>query len=158
MSAVNEPTTKYGVRADDESRTARQSSKALASLIRSNRELHIGVPGETSVDIVLPPSAGRLLLKALEEIGKGRDVRVYDPHIQLDQIYGSNRNFVLSAIPHIGKLMVRRLEDLAGWAEYLVVTQKPSAKMADAIQNAGVPVLDIASDAPAPRRVAQALV
>ncbi len=38
-------------------------------------------------------------------IGKGREVRVYDPHISLESIYGSNRNFLLKAIPHIGRLL-----------------------------------------------------
>ena len=28
-------------------------------------------------------------------IGKGREVQVFDPHIQLDAIYGTNRNFIL---------------------------------------------------------------
>jgi hypothetical protein len=34
--------------------------------------------------------------------GKGRDLRVYDAHIQMDRIYGSNRDYILDAIPHIG--------------------------------------------------------
>ena len=87
-------------------------------------------------------------------VGKGRDVRIYDPHIQIGQIYGSNRNFVLSAVPHIGRLMVGNIEELLGWSDYLVVTQKPAKQFSGAIQNAGVPVLDVASDAPAPKRAA----
>ena len=34
-------------------------------------------------------------------IGKGREVRVFDPHIQMESIYGSNRDYVLQQIPHI---------------------------------------------------------
>ena len=90
-------------------------------------------------------------------IGKGRDVRVYDPHIRLDEIYGANRNFVLSAIPHISKLMMSDLSEMLAWAEYVIVAQKPAAKMAEQIQNGGAPVLDLAHDAPAPRRVEPAL-
>ena len=41
-------------------------------------------------------------------LGKGREVRIFDPHIQLDLIYGSNRNFLLSAaaarLPLAGRL------------------------------------------------------
>ena len=51
-------------------------------------------------------------------IGKGRDLRVYDPHIQMDKIYGSNRDYILSAIPHIGKLLTGGFEELAGWADH----------------------------------------
>ena len=77
-------------------------------------------------------------------IGKGRELRVYDPHIQLDRIYGANRNYILNAIPHIGKLLTGGFEELTGWAEHLVVTQKPSAELAQQIRASGLPVLDVA--------------
>lgn len=77
-------------------------------------------------------------------IGKGRDLRVYDPHIQMEKIYGSNRNYILNAIPHIGRLLTPSFEELAGWAERLVVTQRPSADLARQIRATGLPVLDVA--------------
>ena len=77
-------------------------------------------------------------------IGKGRNLRVFDPHIQLDQIYGSNQRFLLTAIPHIGKLLESSLDSLLAWAECLVVMQKPSPEEAERICAAGVPVLDLA--------------
>jgi len=51
-------------------------------------------------------------------IGKGRELKVYDPHIQLDQIYGSNRDYILNAIPHIGKLLTGGFEEVAGWVHH----------------------------------------
>ena len=48
-------------------------------------------------------------------IGKGRDVRVFDPHIRLDVIYGSNRNFILQQIPHIGRLLDNTLTETLQW-------------------------------------------
>jgi hypothetical protein len=45
-------------------------------------------------------------------IGKGRAVSIHDPHIQLDEIYGSNLSFVVSALPHIGRLLTRSLDEL----------------------------------------------
>jgi len=77
-------------------------------------------------------------------IGKGRDIRVFDPHIQMDRIYGSNRDYILNAIPHIGRLLSGSFEEVAGWAEHLVVTQRPSSDIARAIQASGKPVLDVA--------------
>jgi GDP-mannose 6-dehydrogenase len=77
-------------------------------------------------------------------IGKGRDIRVFDPHIQMDRIYGSNRDYILNAIPHIGRLLSGTFEEVAGWAEHLVVTQRPSPDIARAIQASGKPVLDVA--------------
>ncbi len=76
-------------------------------------------------------------------IGKGRDLRVFDPQIRLEQIYGSNRQFILNAIPHIGRLMDARFEDTLAWAQHLVIAQKPSAAFAAQIAQSGVPVLDL---------------
>lgn len=76
-------------------------------------------------------------------IGKGRQVRVYDPHIRLEEIYGSNQRFVLAAIPHIAKLLESRLEDMLEWAGHLIVTQPPAAAAAASIRRSGLPVLDL---------------
>ena len=62
-------------------------------------------------------------------IGKGREVRVFDPHIRLDgiyrdAIYGSNRNYILEAIPHIGRLLTGSLDQILEWADHLVLVQK----------------------------------
>ncbi len=49
-------------------------------------------------------------------IGKGRNVRVFDPHIQLEAIYGGNRQFILKVIPHIGRLLDSSLDQTLAWA------------------------------------------
>lgn len=77
-------------------------------------------------------------------IGKGRDVRVFDPHIRLDQIYGTNQQFLLKAIPHIGRLMEGDLNRVIEWAECLIVTQKPSPELASTIAQCPVTVIDLA--------------
>ena len=38
-------------------------------------------------------------------LGKGRDVRVYDPHIRIEGIFSSNKSYIVNAQPHIGKLL-----------------------------------------------------
>jgi GDP-mannose 6-dehydrogenase len=78
-------------------------------------------------------------------LGKGRDLAVYDPHIVINQIYGANKNYVLNAVPHIGKLMASSLDELLRSCGNLIVTQKPSQEMADKIKTSGIPVLDVAS-------------
>jgi GDP-mannose 6-dehydrogenase len=76
-------------------------------------------------------------------IGKGREVRVYDPQIQLDQIYGSNQRFILEAVPHIGRLMTNSLDELLAWAQHIVVAQKPSPAVTSALHGSGLPLMDL---------------
>lgn len=76
-------------------------------------------------------------------IGKGRELRVFDPRIRLDQIYGSNRSFVLSAVPHIERLLVKDCETLLSWADHVIIAQKPSADELRRIGAQGLPLLDL---------------
>jgi GDP-mannose 6-dehydrogenase len=76
-------------------------------------------------------------------IGKGRQVRVYDPHIRLEEIYGSNQRFVLAAIPHIANLLESNLENVLEWADQLIVTQRPTPAAAGLIARSQLPVLDL---------------
>jgi GDP-mannose 6-dehydrogenase len=78
-------------------------------------------------------------------IGKGREVRVFDPHIQMDAIYGSNRNFILESIPHIGRLLAGSLEQVLTWADQLVLAQKQDAETMRRIQASGIPLLALVS-------------
>ena len=79
----------------------------------------------------------------LEQLtGKGRDVRVFDPNIALDRIYGSNRNFVLEAIPHIGRLLCS-LGEILSWADHLVLAQKQNEQIMQRIHNTGIPVMAV---------------
>jgi GDP-mannose 6-dehydrogenase len=78
-------------------------------------------------------------------IGKGRSVRIFDPHIQLDAIYGSNRNFILQQIPHIGRLLDNSVEELLGWCDHVVVAQKMAPDLASRVTRSGLPVTDLVS-------------
>jgi GDP-mannose 6-dehydrogenase len=129
----------------------------LESILPSNQE-HLG----RAVQAVLDLSAERIgvfglafkentddlrespVVALLEQlIGKGRDVREYDPQIRLDQIYGSNQRFILAAIPHISKLLDYSIGEILGWAQHLVLAQKPSPQHRERIEKSGVPVLDL---------------
>jgi GDP-mannose 6-dehydrogenase len=76
-------------------------------------------------------------------IGKGQEVRVWDPHIRLDNIYGSNRDFLLKAIPHIGRLLSPGAGDLLGWASHVAITQALPEDLSRRVAESGLPVLDL---------------
>jgi GDP-mannose 6-dehydrogenase len=104
----------------------------------------IGVAGltfkEDTDDLRESPVVG--LLEYL--LGKGREVRVYDRNVRLDVIYGSNRHFLLNAIPHIGRLLESSVDGLLAWADHVVVTQPLDGETAARIAASGRPVLDLA--------------
>lgn len=76
-------------------------------------------------------------------IGKGREIRLYDPHIQIDGIYGSNLGFVVSALPHISRLLLRSLDSLIEFSDTLVIAQKPPAAALSQLTASGLPILDL---------------
>lgn len=78
-------------------------------------------------------------------VGKGREVHVYDPHIQLEDIYGSNLNFVVSALPHISKLLVKSIDQLVVASDSLVIAQKADAASSALLSGSGLPILDLTS-------------
>jgi GDP-mannose 6-dehydrogenase len=76
-------------------------------------------------------------------IGKGREVRIYDPHIQLDEIYGSNLSFVVSALPHIGRLLTRSLDELISSSDAMVIAQKPTTGALEQLTACKLPIIDL---------------
>ena len=83
-------------------------------------------------------------------IGKGREVQVFDPHISLDTIYGSNRGYILETIPHIGRLMTVGLDQILEWADHLVLAQRQPLALVRRIRESGIPVLDLMNGCLAP--------
>ncbi|MEQ1885803.1 MAG: nucleotide sugar dehydrogenase [Bryobacteraceae bacterium] len=81
-------------------------------------------------------------------IAQGRDIRIWDPHIRIEQIYGSNLRYLLDAVPGIDKLMAANADDVLGWANHLVIAQKPSQQLLAAIHASRLPVLDLAGRVP----------
>jgi GDP-mannose 6-dehydrogenase len=81
-------------------------------------------------------------------IGKGRDLRIWDPQIQLDKIYGANRHFLVSSIPHVSRLLVNVLEEATGWADYLVIAQKPGKAVLEHLRGTGKPLVDLVGAMP----------
>jgi GDP-mannose 6-dehydrogenase len=92
----------------------------LGSVIGSNRA-HIDhvldkimVPGVRKVAMIgLSFKAGTddlrespLVSVAERLIGKGYDLRIYDPEVNLSRLIGANKRFIEESIPHIGNLMV----------------------------------------------------
>jgi GDP-mannose 6-dehydrogenase len=56
-------------------------------------------------------------------IGKGRDLRIFDPAVCEANLIGANRRFMESKLPHLSRLLVSSAAELLEHAELIVVTQ-----------------------------------
>jgi GDP-mannose 6-dehydrogenase len=54
-------------------------------------------------------------------IGKGYEVKIFDPVVQMSNLVGANRDYVLNQIPHISSLLVESLEQVVEHADVLVI-------------------------------------
>jgi GDP-mannose 6-dehydrogenase len=131
-----------------------QLQRAVDTILESSAT-RIGVLGLTFKENTDDLRESPVITMLEHLIGKGRNVRIHDPHVSLDSIYGTNRNYLLNAIPHIGRLLVGNAAEVTSWADYLVVTQKPSAAMLEAIESSGLPVIDVAGTIARTRQSAQ---
>ena len=57
-------------------------------------------------------------------IGKGYDLRVFDKNVNLARLVGANRDFILSRIPHISRLMAPSIDEVLDHADTVVVGNK----------------------------------
>jgi len=76
-------------------------------------------------------------------LAKGRTVRIYDPHLKIEEIYGSNKQFAMASLPHIERLMAADLASLLRDSRRLIVTQRPAAADGEALRASGLPMLDL---------------
>ncbi len=99
------------------------------------------------------------LVEAL--IGKGCDVRIFDPNVAVARLRGANRRYIEEEIPHIASLLSDGVETLVAHAEVLVIANT-SDEAARALGAAGPHhiVVDLTRGAaqgraPAPPRVSR---
>ena len=65
-----------------------------------------------------------LVLMAERFIGKGLQLRIYDPEVNVARLIGANRRFIEESIPHIASLMTDDVADMVREAKVLVVAMK----------------------------------
>ena len=77
-------------------------------------------------------------------IGKGCDVRIYDPNVALSRLIGANRTYINDRLPHLAELLTDDLETVLNHGEVLVVgTRDPSVVAAVDEKPEGTIVVDL---------------
>jgi len=62
-----------------------------------------------------------LVVLAEQLLGKGIQLAIYDPDVQLSRLLGANRRFIETQLPHIGDLLKPDLAEIIDGADMLVV-------------------------------------
>ncbi len=62
-----------------------------------------------------------MVMLAERFIGKGLNLRIYDPHVSLSRLVGANRRYIEESIPHIGSLMRDDLDEVVTPSDIVIV-------------------------------------
>jgi GDP-mannose 6-dehydrogenase len=55
-------------------------------------------------------------------LGKGFSLKIYDEHVNLSKLTGTNKEFIDQKIPHLAALMLSDIEELVEGSEVVVVS------------------------------------
>ena len=69
-------------------------------------------------------------------LGKGYSVKIYDKHIHLSNLTGTNKVYIDHHIPHLSKLMVKDAEDLIKDVDVIVINNREQEYL-DVLEKAG---------------------
>lgn len=76
-------------------------------------------------------------------LGRGFEVTIFDENVRLSRLTGANLAHIRERLPHIGRMLCERLEDVVAASETLVVFHAPLAKMLDAASLESKTVIDL---------------
>ena len=93
---------------------------ALA-MIRASGRRRVGLLGLSFKEGTDDLRESPVVTLAEQLIGKGYELSVYDQNVRLASLVGANREYILNHIPHIGRLMVDRPEQLLEHSDVVVV-------------------------------------
>jgi GDP-mannose 6-dehydrogenase len=78
-------------------------------------------------------------------LGKGFNVRIFDPHVHISKLTGANREYILKRIPFISRFITDNLSETMQGSDLLVVVNKsPGIEQALVAHPAGKPIIDLA--------------
>lgn len=105
-----------GILASNRNHIGHAADKVLATGYR--RVGLIGLSFKTGTDDL---RESPLVVLAEQLLGKGIQLRIYDPEVHLSRLLGANRRFIDEHVPHLGGLLRATLAEVATESDVLVV-------------------------------------
>ena len=69
-------------------------------------------------------------------IGKGYDLRIFDSNVEYARVFGANKEYIESKIPHVSSLLCQELEEVVNESDVLVIGNGDS-RFAEVLRSAG---------------------
>jgi GDP-mannose 6-dehydrogenase len=114
------------------------------TMIRATGRRRIGLLGLSFKEGTDDLRESPIVTLAEQLLGKGYELKVYDKNVILASLVGANREYILNHIPHIGRLLVDRPEQLLEHSEVVVVASAdPEFKALLESLPAGKSVIDL---------------
>lgn len=54
-------------------------------------------------------------------IGKGIELKIYDPNVSMAKLVGANRDYIIHSIPHLSRVLVGSLDEILDWSELVII-------------------------------------
>jgi GDP-mannose 6-dehydrogenase len=99
-----------------------KSKESLLDLILRKGKLRVGIMGISfkagTDDLRYSP-----IVDVIEKlIGKGYEVKVFDQNVHFSRLIGKNKSFIKQYLPHLNHLLINNMQEVADWAELIVLT------------------------------------
>ncbi|AEF23836.1 MULTISPECIES: nucleotide sugar dehydrogenase [Pseudomonas] len=69
-------------------------------------------------------------------IGKGYDLRIFDSNVEYARVFGANKEYIESKIPHVSSLLCQELDEVVGESDVLIIGNGDK-RFAEVMSNAG---------------------
>jgi GDP-mannose 6-dehydrogenase len=69
-------------------------------------------------------------------IGKGYELRIFDSNVEYARVFGANKEYIESKIPHVSSLLCKELDEVVSASDVLIIGNG-DARFAEALQNIG---------------------
>jgi len=93
----------------------------VINIVLESGKKHIGMLGLSFKSGTDDLRESPLVALAEQFIGKGLDLRIYDPEVNVARLVGANRRYIEETIPHIASLMHDSYENVISDSELLIV-------------------------------------
>jgi GDP-mannose 6-dehydrogenase len=113
------------------------------SMVAATEKRRIGIIG-----LSFKPETDDLRESPLVELaerlyGRGYDIRIYDPNIQVSKLTGANLQFVKAHLPHLTSLLTADVDEVVDHAEVFVLGNREEAKRLLSVVQDDRPLIDL---------------